>query len=150
MPTIIRPNRPTKPVTSNSSSTHLQALEKKINSNSNCELLSDLIDIKCPTIDNSPPEPTIPPPAPPTFYLDEPESSRDTVIDQRSQPCAEALFDYSSSHPGDLNFKVKTLELIEPFHFSKLIATWCNLTGRRPDSGWISSQRRVASWICRL
>ena len=129
MPTIIRPNRSAKPVPV--ASTHLQALEKKINA-SNCDLLSDLLDINCSPIDDSPPEPTIPPPAPPSFIIE--LETRIATSDQRSRPSAEALYDYSSSHSGDLNFKVMMFDFSSTTTFQRLTRYKCNAIRKGTES----------------
>ena len=113
MPTIIRPNRTAKaPVSSaaSNSSTHLKALEKIIipatSSESSSHSATELLDLD--TSDYSPPEPTIPPPAPPSFLLDSPPAANA----ESTVPYALALYDYASSHPGDLNFKVTSASCV--------------------------------------
>lgn len=122
MPTIIRPNRSGKPpLPASQPSTHLKELEKivpipeksHIQPRSSSPYLTDLLDLDL-SEDYSPPEPTIPPPAPPSFLLtSSPHVERERVdcspsleLDVSDVPCAVALFDYQSSHSGDLNFKV--------------------------------------------
>lgn len=145
MPTIIRPNRsagkPPPPAIS-SSSTHLKVLEKivpipvttTITTAANSRLpqprssspyLADLLDLDL-SAEYSPPEPSIPPPAPPSFLLTSSPATKSISspaaavasypatlppppsfeLDLSDVPSAVALFDYHSSHLGDLNFKV--------------------------------------------
>ncbi|XP_046649998.1 uncharacterized protein B0303.7-like isoform X2 [Daphnia pulicaria] len=134
MPTIIRPNRSRPPPPAIKSSTHLKVLEKMTSSipsaaaplplpRSSSPYLADLLDLDV-TVgadDYSPPEPCIPPPAPPSFLLVSSLSAAvaaaaPTLTSSSPPPSLElgvgpdagsavALFDYQSSHPGDLNFK---------------------------------------------
>jgi hypothetical protein len=137
MPTIIRPNRSRPPPPAIKSSTHLKVLEKMTSSipsaaaplplpRSSSPYLADLLDLDV-TVgadDYSPPEPCIPPPAPPSFLLVSSLSAAvaaaaPTLTSSSPPPSLElgvgpdagsavALFDYQSSHPGDLNFKVRS------------------------------------------
>lgn len=128
MPTIIRPNRSRPPPPAMKSSTHLQVLEKitsipvaPVNhARSSSPYLADLLDLDVTVDDYSPPEPSIPPPAPPSFLLNSSlvaaaaaaalsssSPPRSLELDSPDVGSAVALFDYHSSHSGDLNFKVK-------------------------------------------
>lgn len=128
MPTIIRPNRTTKPPAPASQPTsHLKVLEKITSSipmptvnhpRSSSPYMADLLDLdlSADCADHSPPEPSIPPPALPSFLLtSSPNTSASSPpppppsleLDLSAEvPSAVALFDYQSSHSGDLNFKV--------------------------------------------
>lgn len=135
MPTIIRPNRSRPPPPAVKSSTHLKVLEKMTSSSipsappplprSSSPYLADLLDLDVTAgadNDYSPPEPCIPPPAPPSFLLVSSLSAAvaaATLTSSSPPPSLElgvgpdagsavALFDYQSSHPGDLNFKVRS------------------------------------------
>jgi hypothetical protein len=134
MPTIIRPNRSRPPPPAMKSSTHLKVLEKITSSivpsapRSSSPYLADLLDLDVTVADieddddsHSPPEPCIPPPAPPSFLLAASSINAVAATLTSSSPppslelglgpdvrSAVALFDYQSSHPGDLNFKVHT------------------------------------------
>ncbi|KAK4008182.1 hypothetical protein OUZ56_013334 [Daphnia magna] len=125
MPTIIRPNRSRPPPPAIKSSTHLQVLEKiasipvaPVNyPRSSSPYLADLLDLDVTQDDYSPPEPSIPPPAPPSFLLNSSLADaavaalssssppRSLELDSPDVGSAVALFDYQSSHSGDLNFK---------------------------------------------
>ncbi|KAI9554035.1 hypothetical protein GHT06_019307 [Daphnia sinensis] len=125
MPTIIRPNRSRPPPPAIKSSTHLQVLEKitsipvaPVNHpRSSSPYLADLLDLDVTEDDYSPPEPSIPPPAPPSFLFDSSlvdaaaaalsssSPPRSLELDSPDVGTAVALFDYQSSHSGDLNFK---------------------------------------------
>nr|CAH0107208.1 unnamed protein product [Daphnia galeata] len=130
MPTIIRPNRSRPPPPAMKSSTHLKVLEKITSSipsapRSSSPYLADLLDLDVTVADieddddsHSPPEPCIPPPAPPSFLLAASSINAVAATLTSSSPppslelglgpdvrSAVALFDYQSSHPGDLNFK---------------------------------------------
>lgn len=133
MPTIIRPNRsgnkalPPPPSTASGTSTHLKALEKvkalpptvQFSLGGSSSHLADLLDLDASDPswtttgsdepqDYSPPEPCIPPPpAPPVFIFTEASPPPPLA---KPEPSAEALYDYASGHPGDLNFKVSRKE----------------------------------------
>lgn len=127
MPTIIRPNRSRPHPPAIKSSTHLQVLEKiasipvaPVNyPRSSSPYLADLLDLDVTQDDYSPPEPSIPPPAPPSFLLNSSLADaavaalssssppRSLELDSPDVGSAVALFDYQSSHSGDLNFKVE-------------------------------------------
>jgi hypothetical protein len=87
--------------------------------------LADLLDLDVTAVDDdySPPEPCIPPPAPPSFLLASSLNAAAATLTSSSPPpslelgvcpdvrSAVALFDYQSSHPGDLNFKVHNIQI---------------------------------------
>lgn len=68
---------------------------------------------------DSPPMPSIPPPAPPAELLSEIESSLSSGMETLSLkgskiqgPHCVALYDFEGSHPGDLKFKVCLLFIV--------------------------------------
>ena len=121
MPTIIRPNR-LRPaaMTSISNPSHLAELTKLKNipttPRSSITEMFDADDGGSPGCDYSPPEPNIPPPVlkswPPSDLAVDLFASKEAERREESQQnvtTALALFDYSSCHAGDLNFRVRLL-----------------------------------------
>jgi len=116
MPTIIRPTRSRAPMTTSiSNSSHLAELEKLKTIPTTPRASVDMFDVEdgvSPAGNHSPPEPSIPPPvlqswSPSDLAVDlfpsaEPKHQYES---QQNLTTALALFDYTSSHSGDLNFR---------------------------------------------